>query len=165
MRKVFLSLLLSSSALVCHAEPPTTESVEALLAATKSESILDTLSANMEQTLRTGMTQSMAGRRITPQQQSFLDNAPQQFAALIKEELTWAHLKPMYVQLYQESFTQEEVDGLLAFYRSPAGEALTKKMPVVAQKTLVLVQQRVQPMLERMKVLTAKAMAEAQQAK
>ena len=162
LRAPLLSIALLGAAFACHAEPPTAESIETLLVATKSESIMESVNANMENNLRQGMAQTMAGRKITPQLQRFLDNAPRQFAEAMREELSWATLKPMYVQLYQETFTQEEVDGLIAFYRSPAGEALTNKMPIVAQKTMQLVQSRVAPMMEKMRIVTAKAMAEAQ---
>ena len=162
LRMPLVSIALLGAALSCRAEPPTLESVEALLVATKSESLTESVSANMENTLRQGLTQSIAGKKLTPQLQRFVDNAPRQFAEAMKEELSWTTLKPMYVQLYQETFTQEEVDGLIAFYRSPAGEALTNKMPIVAQKTMQLVQSRLAPIMEKMRIITAKAMAEAQ---
>ncbi|MDB5851416.1 MAG: hypothetical protein JWP29_5168 [Rhodoferax sp.] len=165
LRRLLAALALLTAAFACHAEPPTTESVEALLVATKSEAIMESVNANMENTLRQGMAQTLVGKKITPQLQRFLDNAPRQFAEAMKEEMSWATLKPLYVQLYQESFTQEEVDGLVAFYRSPAGEALTTKMPIVMQKTMVLVQSRVAPMMEKMRIATARAMAEAQSTK
>ncbi|APW39268.1 hypothetical protein RD110_20310 [Rhodoferax koreense] len=165
MRKTLLALALLTATLACRAEPPSTESVEALLVATKSEAIMESVNANMENTLRQGMAQTLAGRKVTPQLQRFLDKAPRQFAEAMKEEMSWATLKPLYVQLYQESFTQEEVDGLVAFYRSPAGEALTNKMPIVMQKTMALVQSRVAPMMEKMRIATARAMAEAQSSK
>lgn len=165
MRNTLLPLFLLTAALACRAEPPSTESVEALLVATKSEAIMESVNANMENTLRQGMAQTLAGKKVTPQLQRFLDSAPRQFAEAMKEEMSWATLKPLYVQLYQESFTQEEVDGLVAFYRSPAGAALTDKMPLVMQKTMVLVQSRVAPMMEKMRIATARAMAEAQSGK
>ncbi len=165
MRHTLTAIALLSAVLACRAEPPTVESVEALLVATKSESIMESVNANMENSLRQGMAQTLAGKKITPHLQRFLDNAPRQFAEAMKEEMSWATLKPMYVQLYQESFTQEEVDGLVAFYNSPAGAAFVDKMPLVQQKTLVLVQSRVAPMMEKMRIATARAMAEAQSSK
>ena len=165
MRRILVALTLFSAAVACRAEPPSTESIEALLVATKSEAIMESVNANMENNLRQGMAQTMAGKKITPKLQHFLDNAPRQFAEAMREELSWATLKPMYVQLYQESFTQEEVDGLIAFYRSPAGEALTNKMPLVMQKTMLLVQSRVASMMEKMRIATARAMADAQSSK
>ena len=49
------------------------------------------------------------------------------------------------VQTYQHVFTQEEVDGLIAFYRSPVGRAWVAKMPQANQRLMELVQQQVMP--------------------
>lgn len=160
-----LSIALLGAALTCRAEPPSAESIDALLVAMKSESLVESLNANMESTLRQSIALALNGKAPPPRLQRFMDDAPHQFAEAMKEELSWTTLKPLYVQLYQETFTQEEVDGLVAFYRSPAGEALTKKMPIAMQKTMQLVQARMAPVMERFRIITAKAMAEAQSKK
>ena len=43
--------------------------------------------------------------------------------------MTWDKLRPLYVRIYQESFTQEEIDGLIVFYESPAGIAFVERWP------------------------------------
>ncbi|RYD75034.1 MAG: DUF2059 domain-containing protein, partial [Verrucomicrobiaceae bacterium] len=50
---------------------------------------------------------------------------------------------------YQKSFTQEELDGIIAFYKTPAGVALVKKMPVVMQQTMIAMQQLMGPLMKR----------------
>ena len=44
----------------------------------------------------------------------------------MREEMTWDRLHPLYVRIYQESFTQEEIDGLIVFYESPASRSLKR---------------------------------------
>ena len=70
-------------------------------------------------------------------------------------------MRPMFVQIYQESYTQEEVDGLVAFYQSPIGVAYIEKMPIVMQKSMTLVQTRMGPMMEKMQAALKQAMEEA----
>src|SRR5262249_25615685 len=82
----------------------------------------------------------------------------------MKEALKWDDLKQMYFQIYSESFTQEEVDGMLAFYESPAGKAVIKKMPVVMQKSMTQVQQRILPLVQK-SVEEAVAMQKAREKK
>lgn len=55
--------------------------------------------------------------------------------AVVARSLSWDKIKPQYVALYAETFTEEEIDGMLAFYRSPAGRAMLEKMPVLMQKS------------------------------
>jgi hypothetical protein len=74
--------------------------------------------------------------------------------------LTWEKLRPLYVQIYQESFTQEEIDGPIAFYESPAGVAFVEKLPFVMQKSMSIMQSRMAPMMEKMKAAMKEAIAE-----
>lgn len=56
------------------------------------------------------------------------------------DEMSWAKMKPQYVRLYVETFDQDEVDGLLAFYATPAGQAMINKMPIVMPKMMGVMQ-------------------------
>ena len=59
---------------------------------------------------------------------------------LMATKLSWDKLKPAYIKLYAETLTEEEVDGAVAYYRSPAGQSFLKKMPLLTQKSMVMVQ-------------------------
>src|ERR1041385_1773987 len=149
--RVFLlatSLLLALSA---RAAPATPESIEQLLTLTRTESILDSVYANMDQIMRQAMAESLKGQKLTPEQQRFIDAAPARFARVVREELSWDKLRPMYVQIYQQSFTQEEIDALTAFYRTPAGMAFVAKMPAVMQRSMGAMQSRMGPLLDKMR--------------
>jgi len=156
---VAAAALLLSGAL--HAAPASPQSVEAVLEVTRVEAMLNTMYANLEPMMRQAMQQSVGGRKVTAEEQRLLDALPGKFAALMREEMAWEKLKPLYVQVYAESFDQEEIDALLVFYRSPAGQALIGKMPVVMQKSMALVQGQMQSFLPRMQKAIDEAMAEA----
>jgi len=165
MRKVIAIISIFSAVSACNAAPPTTDSIDALLVATKSESLIESMYANMEQMMRQGMAQAVSGKSVSAEQQRVLDAAPKQFAAVMREELSWSKLKPMFTEIYQESFSQEEIDGLIAFYASPAGRAYIDKMPLVMQKTMTVMQSRMPAMIERMRAAREKALADAKLAK
>lgn len=157
-------LLAFAALLAClnaHAAPASAESVENLLAATKVEAMMDTLYANMEQMMRQGTKQTVQGMQISPEQQSALDAVPTKFMAVMREEVTWEKLKPLYVQLYRETFEQEEIDGLIAFYASPSGQAFVNKMPVVLQKSMAISQSLMQSLIPKMTAAMKEAMTEA----
>lgn len=120
---------LALTAANARAAPPTAESVEALLEATHVESTLNTMYGLFEQSMRQGMQQYLQGRTLTADQQRLMDALPAKFVAVMSEEFNWPKMKPQYVQLYRETFEQEEIDGLVAFYKSPAGQAFINKMP------------------------------------
>ena len=79
----------------------------------------------------------------------------------MRQEITWASLKPMYIKIYKETFDQEEIDGLTAFYSSKVGQTYINKMPVAMQKTMSAVQQRMAPVISKMGDAMKAALAEA----
>ncbi len=46
---------------------------------------------------------------------------------LIQDRLSWEKFKPAFVQLYADTYTDEELDGIIAFYKSPAGKAMSRR--------------------------------------
>lgn len=160
MRTVLASITLFIT-LGAHAAPATLESVENLLVATKVESTIDTMYTSLEQMMRQGMAQSTQGKPLSAEQQRIIDGMPAKFVAVMREELNWPKMKPLYIQLYRDTFDQEEVEGLLVFYASPAGKAFVDKMPLVMQKSMTLTQTLMQTLGPKMAAAMKEAMAEA----
>jgi uncharacterized protein len=50
---------------------------------------------------------------------------------LIDSALNWDAMKPTFIEIYAKNFTEEQLDGILAFYKTPAGTALLANMPAV----------------------------------
>lgn len=55
-------------------------------------------------------------------------------------EFAWEKLEPVYLRLYRASFTEEEIVGMLSFYKTPAGQAVITKMPLLTQNTMIEIQ-------------------------
>jgi len=158
-------LLLLSSVLTCVAAQPTSESIETLLTLTKTEALVESVYGNVEQAMRQGMAQAVAEKKLSAEQQRYLEATPKRFVTIMREELSWESLKPMYIEIYRDSFTQEEIDGLIAFYQSPVGMAFVNKMPIVMQKSMTSMQARMQPMMEKMKAAMRQVLEDAKVAK
>jgi hypothetical protein len=162
---IAILLLLLSSALTCRAAPPTDESIDTLLTLTKTASLLESMYGNMEQVMRQTMAQAVAGKSLSAEQQRFLDAAPARFVGVMRQELSWESLKPVYLKIYRENFTQEEIDGLISFYQSPVGTAFASKMPIVMQESMTSMQSRMKPMMEKMRAAMKQALEEAKVSK
>lgn len=160
MRRLLLSLALASACAV-HAAPASQASVEALLQVTKAESMMDAMFVHMEQMMRAGMQQATRGKTLSEEQQRVLDAVPAKFLSVMRSEMNWQTLKPQFIKLYQDTFEQAEVDGMLSFYASPAGQALIHKMPVVMQKSMQLSQTLMQSAMPRMQAALEEAIKEA----
>jgi hypothetical protein len=164
MVKVITLLVSLVFASLAQCEPASQESADRVLVDAKVEKLLDTMLVNVDQVMRRSMDAAMQGQQLSPEQRQAVDARAAKFAQVMREEMTWDKLRPLYVQIYQESFTQEEIDGLIAFYESPAGVAYIEKMPVVMQKSMSIMQSRMAPMMEKMKAAMKEAIAETKAA-
>ncbi len=151
---VCLTFLCGLTVVSLPAAPPTDQSIEQLLRVMQVEKMFDQMMSQMNSAMRTGMEQglqeSLKGKAPTPGQQAQIDAFQKKFSAVIKDELSYPKLKDVYVQVYRETFTQDEINSIVAFYGSPAGQAMVQKTPVAMQKAGALMQDRIGPMTQKL---------------
>ncbi|MGD0446245.1 MAG: DUF2059 domain-containing protein [Edaphobacter sp.] len=113
----------------------------------------------MEQMMDTMMQQAsalrnqLAGSNVNPQDQARLDEFQQKAVELIKSQMGWQALEPDYVDIYAKNFTDEQLDAILVFYKSPAGIALVDKLPTLTAEGAQLAQAKIvalQPQLRQL---------------
>jgi hypothetical protein len=61
--------------------------------------------------------------------------------------------KPALAKVYTDTYTEEEIDGILAFYKSPAGKAFLQKMPEVMQRSMPVMMQMIGDLQPEMKTM------------
>ncbi|MDO5625902.1 MAG: DUF2059 domain-containing protein [Pseudomonadota bacterium] len=147
--------------LAATAAPPSDASIEELMRITKAEATADATKAQLEPMMRSMMADMKRGDKLTPEQQRAFEQFPAKFADLMREEMGWAKMKPQMVELYREVFTQEEVDGQIAFYSSPTGQAVIAKMPLLVQKSMVMTERQMQAVMPRLQAAMEQALADA----
>jgi uncharacterized protein len=165
VNRFVLGCLLSSSTLVCFAAPPTTESVEALLALTQAEANLNRMFDQLAPAMRSGVLNSLKTQSLSPAQEGVVARFTASYVKSVKEQYGWTFVKPTIVQIYRETFTDEEVNGQIAFYRTPAGEAAIKKTPIVAQKSALATQSHVNSLTPKINEAMKTLLEEVQKAK
>ncbi len=71
---------------------------------------------------------------------------------LLFEGLSWESLKDEYIQLYSETFTEQELADIIAFSKSPLGQKMAEKGPILMQKSMEIGRQhaqRVMPLVQK----------------
>jgi len=144
------------------ASPPSEASVKQLLEATHARQLVDTMLTQMDGMMKNVMQQVTQGQPVPPQVQKIYDQSRTEVLSAMNDQFSWDKMEPMYVRVYQKSFTQAELDGILAFYKTPAGQAVINKMPVVMQNAMQEVQQMMGPMLQRIQRMQKDMMAQMQ---
>jgi hypothetical protein len=134
------SLFCSSAAMAASASE---DSIKQLLAVTQAQKLVDDMRVQIDSLMNNSIQQVLKGESPTAKQQLAINNMKNRMVALIQGELAWGKLEPLYLRLYQESFTEEEVAGMLSFYKTPAGQAVIAKLPVLMQRTMVDMQKMI----------------------
>jgi hypothetical protein len=87
------------------------------------------------------MMQEMTKKVDVPKEaRAAAEEMQKRMAEWMQTRLSWEKMKPLYVKIYSETLTEEELDGSIAFYRTPVGQSLLKKMPLIMQKSMSSVQ-------------------------
>ena len=142
---------------------PSEESVRHLLEVMQAQKIVQTLSAQMDGMFDSMVKKQLEGQDVTPEQRQAIEARRKAASDMVKELLSWDSMESLYLKVYEDTFTQEEIDGMAAFYSSPAGRAVIAKMPLAAKNSLSEMQQRMQQMIPKLQQM-AKEAAEAAKA-
>ena len=158
-RYITLALALAFS-LQAQAAPASQASVEKTLDLMHAEQSVEAIWGPVEANMRQTIAKSHGETPATPEQQAAEDRVIQRAMDLMHQEMNWGKMKPQYVKMYADTFTQEEIDGLNAFYSSPAGQAYLAKMPLLMQHSMQLMQVQMQTLMPRMMQIMQDARAQ-----
>jgi uncharacterized protein len=157
-----LSMLIYAGVCAAQATTPASEaSIKELLKAMEARQLIDNILPQLQGMMQNSMQQALQGKAPTPEQQQVFDKMQTSVMSIYKEQMDWAHMEPMYIRIYQSTFTQSEIDGMLVFYRSAAGQAMVKKMPLAVQNTMTEMQKLVGPMVQKIQEAAREAQAAA----
>ena len=132
------------------AAPPTEASIKQLLEVAQSHKLADSVMLEMENLMQQTIARVTKGQTVPAKVQKDIDKRRDDLVATMKELLDWKKLEPVYVRIYQKTFTQQEVDGMIAFYKTPAGQAVIGKMPGAMQSTIDEIQGLMGPAMEKL---------------
>jgi len=153
-------LLIAGPVLAKNDAPASDESIRELLAITDAHKLIDTVRGQVDAMVNSSSQQALQGKTITPERQAILDRMRTKMEAVIDDMLNWDTLQGVYLRTYRASFSQSELDGILKFYKTPAGQAMIKKMPVVMQNVMGEMQGLLQPMQQRMQEIQRETLQE-----
>lgn len=107
--------------------------------------------------MQTGMLNQMglSGEELEMAQKS-MDRS----MAIVMEKFSWAKMKEMFIDIYAEVFTVEEMGDIIAFYESPQGQKFVAKQPELTRVTMQKMQGIMEKMMPEVREATEKMMAE-----
>jgi len=86
-----------------------------------------------------------AQKKAPAAKQNVLESYQAKANAALDSAIGWNKLKPKMVDLYTQTFTEQELKDLVKFYESPLGKKVLTQMPKVTQQSAQLTQQSLEP--------------------
>ena len=143
-------ILMSAGAAAANNAPASDASIRQMLELTNAQQMIAGMKAQMTTMMNAGMQNAMRGQTVTPERQAVLDHMAAKMSAVFDDMLSWDALLPIYLRTYRDSFTQDEIDGAIKFYKSAAGQAYVKKLPLVMQNVMREMPDFMKPVQEKM---------------
>jgi hypothetical protein len=163
-----LPLILFLTIANVFAAQPTPASIDSLLIASGAQSALETTLLGVEAKMRAEINRQLVTQNngpVTQAQKIAVDKAVPGVNKVMQEEMGWSKMKPVYTKIYQEALTQEEANRLAALYKDPAFMALMQKMAAINLKSAQAIQGRLPVIQQRIEPILEKAVKEALEAK
>ena len=129
--------------------------VHELLAAMHVEETTNRLEQAEEARMDAMSRQQLTGVTLEPDQQKSYDEFRHKVVDLLRSAATWKALEPDFVKLYSDAYTEEELDGILAFYHSSAGRTMLAKTPQLTEQSIAISQRQMSALTPKIQELVA----------
>ncbi len=146
-----IAACLALCAATTFAAPPSDADIERLLKASRAETMLNAILPQMETMQRQQFEQLTAGKELTAEQKAEAERIQAHNNEVMRKALAWDQMRPLYVDVYKQTFTSEDVKAIAKFYESKAGRSLLDKTPALTQNLMVAIQQKMVPVLEELR--------------
>jgi uncharacterized protein len=115
----------------------------------------------VQQQIKSAMQQTEsnlpAGTKLTPEQRAGMEKVMNKYVGKAMDLYPADEMQTDMIGIYQRHLSRDDVDGMIAFYSSAAGQHLLDAQPVIAQEYMPLVMSKV---TERSQVMMKEMMKE-----
>lgn len=150
MKRWIAALFAAMCSVSAWASPAQDATIEKLLVLTEAQKSADTAVADADDFIQSTVQPMTEQETVPARQRQTAKNCLENYRKMIHESLGWETLKPEYIRIYRETFTEEELQDLTAFYESPTGRMLIQKTPQLENKMGAVMDQRMKAMMERL---------------
>jgi hypothetical protein len=152
--------LFCGGAAAANNAPASEASIREMLELTNAQQMIEGMKGQMTGMMNASMQNATKDQTVTPARQEILDRMRTKMSAVMTDMLNWDQLLPMYLRTFRASFSQDEIDGVIKFYKSPAGKAYVKKMPLVMQNVMKEMPELMKPVQEKMAAIQRESIQE-----
>jgi len=159
MRTITMLVLILIPIFVVADEASKTAKVEQLMQLSNAEQAIKVV---FEQMKSAQIAQLRKNVDVPTQDTSAAEEIQTRIMDLIASNMSFEKLKPTMIKAYMDVFTEDEIDGILGFYQSPAGRAMLEKSPQVMIRMMGATQQQSGDLAAEIKRITDEVRAKYQ---
>src|SRR3954452_21143074 len=111
---LFLFLLVAVPAVRADDASKTAKVEEFFRISGTEKMISQSMTMSMDQ-MKSGMFQQMMGMKLTPEQGVIVEELQGRVGKIVANALAWDQIKPGYVKIFAEAYTEPELDDILMF--------------------------------------------------
>jgi uncharacterized protein len=111
--------------------PPSGDSVRALLGVMHLDAVVTQFVQQMGVSARVAMARLVRQQAMNPEQRRLFDELETNMVGVI--EYSWDRMGPVMFHTIQAAYTQQDVDAMLSFFKSPAGREVVAQLPLTVQ--------------------------------
>jgi hypothetical protein len=140
---VALAIFFLTTSAALADEASKAKKIEEFFRLAKMDEMLRAVMSMSAEQMKSGFVQELTGVRVPPEKQKAVDEFIDRMNKVLMDALAWEKLQPEYVKLFAGAYSEQEVDDLIAFYRSPTGQAMVARSGPLMAKSSQIVQQKV----------------------
>jgi hypothetical protein len=125
------------------------KAVEELFILMKTPKMMDSIKIQTQKML----FQQLSQQNIPEAKKPIFNKYLSRMVELITETMNWDKIKSDMTDLYVNNFSEDEINDLLTFYRSPTGKKFIDKMPVIMKRSMEIGQKQSQVMIPKLNAL------------
>ena len=131
-------------------------SVEKLLILMKQDQTIEQAFPQMKQL----MQQQLQQMNIPQEQSPIIEKYLNKMFDVMKEEMSWNKMRDDYIQVYMSVYTEKEIQELIAFYKTPIGQKMVEKMPLLLEQSMTISQKYAKNMIPKIQEITQEMITE-----
>jgi uncharacterized protein len=116
--------------------------IDRLLKVMDMQSMMDGMLKQMTDAQQ-AMVEEAVGKDLSDADRARMHELMQKTEAITLRHMSWSALEPVMRKVYAEVFSKREVDAMTAFYSTPEGTSILKKLP----QAMTLSMQEIQPIV------------------
>jgi hypothetical protein len=141
-RFAVLALLALCLPLAAHADDASRHAkAQELVALLHTDHMVKQVADNINKQI-SDAAEKVTGPDASAESKAKLSDFEKKVADMIDAQVGWKVMEPEFISIYEKTYTEEEIDGIIAFYKSPAGLAFLQKTPTINSQISQLTQPR-----------------------